>query len=59
MWPDPTHNPRMQILDQERKHGEEKGAYPGPQLTMMVGVGLLIVLAIVILLLLLHLIPGV
>ncbi len=55
-WRDPKHNLRVQIMDQERKHGEEKGNYRGPNLTIRVAIGTVIILAlmIVILVLMLH-----
>ncbi len=30
MYQDPLHNPRMQIMEQERRRREEKGIYKGP-----------------------------
>ena len=39
---DPEHSLRMQLLDQERKHREEKGIYQAPNLMMRAGAGLIL-----------------
>jgi hypothetical protein len=38
------HSPRMQLLEQERKHREEKGIYQAPDLMMRAGANIIVAL---------------
>jgi hypothetical protein len=44
MYMDPMHSPRMQLLEQERKHREEKGIYQAPDLMMRAGANIIVAL---------------